>query len=162
MTNTCSLLTALVDQADDVARVGGVWNLEVPGDERSVAEEPPGDALLHLDRVDPLEADRRGAPPNDAVDDEELLGRDDDARPLPPNDGPQGPDGAKRERGGAGGGDRPGPRGEEDADRGEGRRAPAVPQCDEACEKPPAGPSSRRSWSSRWSRARWRFGSCAS
>ena len=62
-------------------------DLEVAGDERPVAKEPTGQGLLDLDRPHPGERHRRGAPAEDPVGDEELLGRQDDVRPVPAENG---------------------------------------------------------------------------
>src|SRR5204863_8185200 len=82
-----ALVTEPLDEAVDLARLRHVRDLEIAGDDGTVSEQPPEQRLLELDRPDALQPHRCGAPPHDAVDDEQLLGRQDDLRPVPAPDG---------------------------------------------------------------------------
>src|SRR5215468_1787600 len=71
------------DQSVDLARPRDVFDLEVARHDRAIAEQPPDQPLLDLDRTDPREAHRSSAFAQRAVDDEELVRGEDDARLLP-------------------------------------------------------------------------------
>src|SRR5919199_4969389 len=47
----------------DAPRPGDVVDLELPGDQRAVAEEPADDRLLDPERPRPRQVDARGPPP---------------------------------------------------------------------------------------------------
>ena len=67
-----------MDEAADVARPRDVRDLEIPSDDRAVAEEATEEALLDLDGSHAREADRGGAAAQDAVLDEELVAGQDE------------------------------------------------------------------------------------
>src|SRR6185503_17054925 len=69
-----------LEQTKDLARLRDVADLEWPGNDGSVAEQPPEQPLLELERLDAREANRGRATANGAVDHEQLLGGDDEAR----------------------------------------------------------------------------------
>ena len=62
-------------------------DLEVARDDGSVAEQTTGQRLHNLDRRDPAERHRRGAPAQRPVEDGDLLASDHDPRPFPAPDG---------------------------------------------------------------------------
>src|SRR5438132_2035596 len=75
-----------MDEPADLLGPGHVADLEVPGADRPVPERAPEQRPLDLDGADPREPNRRRAPPDDAVHDEELLARHDDVRAIPAPD----------------------------------------------------------------------------
>src|SRR5215210_292307 len=96
-----------------------VRHLEVAGDQRPVAEESADDALVELDGRDAGEANGRGAAASHAVDDEELVGRQDEARPVPAPDGRERQHGRGEQHRGSESSERPG-----DGEPGEDERHP--------------------------------------
>src|SRR5256885_13189943 len=72
-----------LDESIDSSRLGDVLDLEVAGDDRSVAQHTAQQSLLDLDRADPGQPHCGGTLAQRAVHDEELVRRQDDARLLP-------------------------------------------------------------------------------
>src|SRR5207244_11131655 len=63
---------------DQPPRLGDVRDLEIAGDHGPVAEQPTEQALLDLDRPDPIHPHPRRTAPHDSMHDEQLLRREDD------------------------------------------------------------------------------------
>src|SRR5690242_2708696 len=65
----------LLHDLEHLARLGHVVDLELPRDDRPVAEQPPEQRLLELDRAEPCQMHRSGPPPQGPVHHKELLRR---------------------------------------------------------------------------------------
>src|SRR5919109_3620339 len=76
----------LAGQAADLGRVRDVGDLELPGPHGAVSEHAPEHSLVHLDRPDAGEANRRRPTLGDAVRDEELVARHDEDGAVPAPD----------------------------------------------------------------------------
>src|SRR3954447_12542189 len=77
-------------ESAELTRMGHAGDLQVAGDDRPVAEQAADQRLLELDGAHLCKPHRSGLLSQHAVDDEQLLGRHDDARAVPAPDGDEG------------------------------------------------------------------------